>query len=153
MASESERKFVTTLAFAQEIGRCINQHAMTFDGREWLKEKSLELMMAADIYLRKYNGNMGPKDIKKVEDDLDTMCENGLESCGSYQSYLIFLLPTLGTRRDELKNAKSSDKREALSDLIVKTESIERYYSSRIRHHKFEREGGALLDSFNEIMA
>jgi hypothetical protein len=126
---------------------------MASDGREWLKRKSLEMMNTASVYRNKYNGNMGPKDIIRVQEGLDVMLDAGLESCHSYQSYLTFLIPMLNERRIELHGAKKfdTDKVLALDDMIERAEELNRYYEQRIRHSKFEMEGCALLDSFNSV--
>lgn len=151
MASASTRKFVTTICFCQEIGRCIHKDAMTSDGRQWLKKKSRELMDTADMYRKRYNEDMGPKDIARVQEGLDAMVYAGLENCHSYQSYLAFLIPILNERKIELEGARkcNTGKVLALSDLIDRAEELNRYYEQRIRHSKFEMEGCALLDSFN----
>lgn len=153
MASAATRKFVTTICFCQEIGRCIYKNAMASDGRQWLKKKSRGLMDTADMYRQRYNEDMGPKDIARVQDGLDAMVGAGLESCHSYQSYLSFLIPILNERRMELESARKCDhgKVSALNDMIHRAEEINQYYEQRIRHTKFEMEGCALLDSFNSM--
>lgn len=153
MASSAERRFVTTVCFCQEIGRCIYNHVMQSDGRVWLKKKSNEMMNTANGYRKQFNNNMGPKDVARVQEGLDKMLYAGLESCHSYQSYLAFLIPILNERKIELMGCKKFDKAKvsALDDMIAKAEEISRYYGQRIRHQNFEMEGCDLLDSFNSV--
>ncbi len=153
MASAAERSFVTTVCFCQEIGRCINNQAMSLEGREWLKRKSLEMTTAANEYRKKFNRGMGRKDVARVQKGLDGMLGAGLESCHSYQSYLAFLIPILNERKIELQGAKKFDTRKvlALDDMIQRAEELNRYYEQRIRYSKFKLEGCDLLDSFNSV--
>lgn len=153
MASKAERKYATTISTVIAVTDKMQSEYKDKCGQqqEKLKERLAKLNEASWKYLRVANKNFKRNDIKIVADKMDYMVENGLESVGSYRSYLAYIIGLLSERETELlQHNPKSEKIGILRQLHDEVLAVWKYYACRGRRDDFDVEGLNLLNTFNE---
>jgi hypothetical protein len=152
MASKSERKFLTTLSFARQIGEAIFKGYENETKGNLINKRSLELMNVSDKYLSKFapGAKMTDKNLADISRVVGEMMKGGLEDTKSFQTYLAMGLGMLSERETELIECNGSPgKIAAMVELQKVSDNCYRYFASRTRKEDFDVLGCDLLNVFN----
>jgi len=152
MASKSERKFLTTLSFAMQVGHAMYKSYENEDKCNLIKKRSMDLCQRSEFWLSMFapEARMTDRNLAEIARVVDKMMTNGLEETKSFQTYLSMLIGMLSERENELVMHKGSQaKIDSMRSLQELADKCWVYFSSRTRKDEFDELGLHLLDVFN----
>ena len=152
MSSKTHIRFITAIGFCYGVAEVMERHYKKLDGRKKIKAVIYDLKYKSLKYVDKFNKKLKRSEIKSIERKIAYLVENGLEESKSYQEYVSLVCLMLSDLYVKLKDEKYGQARlNSLNDLLKLFNEIDKYYSSRIRHDRFNIRGSEQYEKFLEV--